>query len=957
MKRKIIFSLLALFLFSAAGAITATLYIRNTTQTLAQLIKLHQVEDFRQDLIISIQTVQSELYTIGTVFAHDLDLITDNVLRLTRAADACSTCHAHHPPDVITRIGLLQTDIVSYQEAVSRYLTASANRTRINRLKLDAAEIGNRLLMRTEKMSVEAAQKLASTTTFAMSKIERAQTILHSTIALTFIVGVLIAVNLTRSITRPVDALVSATRALATGNLGHRISYQDGTEFGELAGHFNSMSAALKDGYAKLEQEILERRQTEAALAKSEAFLNTIFDSIRDPFCIISRDYRLIRANQAYAEMKRARLPELVGSICYESLHRRNRVCDDCIVHATFLSGDAAAKEKSVHGPEGMRLWYEIYTYPIQDSTGAITHVVEYTRDITERKRAESALRESEERYALAARGANDGLWDWDLKNNRIYYSYRWKSMLGYGEKELGDHPDEWLSRVHPDDRADLEAKIAAHLDGRNPHFESEYRILHKDGGFRWALSRGLAVRNPRGQATRMAGSQTDVTLRKKAEEQLVHDAFHDALTGLPNRALFMDRLQHVIASSKRHTGHLYAVLFLDMDRFKIINDSLGHTVGDQLLVAVAEQLSDCLRPGDTVARLGGDEFAVLLDGINELKDAVDIAERVHRKLSVPLFIKGNEIFTSLSIGIALSDQGYERPEQILRDADVAMYQAKSKGNSCMEIFDSTMHASILDRLQLEADLPRAVDRHEFLIHYQPIMDLESRRLNGFEALIRWAHPKRGLVYPLEFIPLAEENGLINVIGEWSIRQSCRQLSEWQKLYDRKPPLKMSINISSKQFLQPDLVEKLSSILQETGIKADSLALEITESMIMDNIDASVNTMIRLRDLGFQIHIDDFGTGYSSLSYLHRFPVTALKIDRSFVSKLTASGENKQIITSIISLAKSLNLSVIAEGLELNHQLSYIKDLQCRYGQGYLFSEPMESALIDRWIRTENISV
>jgi diguanylate cyclase (GGDEF)-like protein/PAS domain S-box-containing protein len=957
MKRKIILSLLSLFLFSAAGAITATFYIRNTTETLARLIKLHQIEDFRQDLIISIQTVQSELYTIGTVFAHDPNVITDNVLRLERGASACSACHVNHSSDVITRIGLIQTDIVSYEEAVSKYLTSSANRTRINRLKLDAAEIGNRLLVRTEKMSVEAAAKLASTTTLAMSRIARAETILHVTMALTFLVGVLIAGNLTRFITRPIDALVGATRALAGGNLGHRIDYRDETEFGELAGHFNSMSAALKDGYAKLEQEISERKETAAALAKSEAFLNTIFDSIRDPFCIIDRAYRIVRANEAYAEMKHARLSGLIGFVCYESLCSRDAVCAECIVQATFLSGDSAAKEKSADGEGDVKIWYEIYTYPILDSAGTITHVVEYTRDITERKRAESALRESEERYALAARGANDGLWDWDLKNNRIHYSYRWKSMLGYGEKEVSNHPEEWLSRVHPDDRADVEAKIAAHLDGRNPHFESEYRILHKDGGFRWVLSRGLAVRNARGQASRMAGSQTDITLRKIAEEQLLYDAFHDALTGLPNRALFMDRLQHVIASSKRHPGQLYAVLFLDMDRFKIVNDSLGHTVGDQLLVAVARKLSECLRPGDTVARLGGDEFAVLLDGISELKDAVDIAERIHQKISVPLLVRGNEIFASLSIGVALSDQGYERPEQILRDADVAMYQAKSRGNSNVEIFDSKMHANILDRLQLEADLPRAIEHHEFLIHYQPIMDLQTQHLTGFEALIRWDHPKRGLVYPLEFIPLAEANGLINAIGEWSIRESCRQLSQWHRQYDRKPPLKMSINISSKQFLQPDLVEKLASILEETGIKADSLALEITESMIMDNIDASAETMIRLRDMGFHIHIDDFGTGYSSLSYLHRFPVTALKIDRSFISKLTASGENKQIITSIVSLAKSLNLSVIAEGLELHHQLSHVKDLQCRYGQGYIFSEPMESDLIDRWIRTENIPV
>ena len=280
-----------------------------------------------------------------------------------------------------------------------------------------------------------------------------------------------------------------------------------------------------------------------------------------------------------------------------------------------------------------------------------------------------------------------------------------------------------------------------------------------------------------------------------------------------------MDRLQHVIASSHRHKNYLYAVLFLDMDRFKIINDSLGHTVGDQLLITVGRKLTECLRPGDTVARLGGDEFAVLLEDISELKDAVDIADRIQQKLPSPLLIKGHEVFTSLSIGIALSSQAYERPEQVLRDADIAMYQAKSRGNGCYEIFDSRMHANILDRLELEADLRRAIDHKEFVVHYQPILDLKNHQLAGFEALIRWEHPKRGMVYPMEFIPLAEENGLIGVIGEWMMRESCSQLSSWQRKYNRNPALKMSMNISSKQFAQPDLTEKLLSILADTGVK------------------------------------------------------------------------------------------------------------------------------------------
>ena len=689
-------------------------------------------------------------------------------------------------------------------------------------------------------------------------------------------------------------------------------------------------------------------------IVKSEAFLNTIFDSIRDPFCIIDNNYRIARANEAYARMKEIQLEDLIGKTCYEMLYGRSSICDACSVQKTFSTGDPYAKGTGAIASDGVKTWREIYTYPIKDADGNISHVIEYSHDITERKKSEDLLRESEERYALAASGANDGLWDWDLRNNTVYFSYRWKSMLGYGEREIGDWPEEWFTRVHPDDRVELDSRIAAHLSGRNPHFEGEYRILHKDGAYRWVHNRGLAVRKLDGQAYRIAGSQTDITLRKKAEEQLVYDAFHDSLTGLPNRALFLDRLQHVITTSRRRADSLYAVLFLDMDRFKIINDSLGHIVGDQLLAAVGRQLSDCLRPGDTVARLGGDEFAVLLENISDLKDAVDVTERIHQKLTKPLLVQGHEVFCSVSIGIALGPALYERPEQLLRDADIAMYLAKARGNACYEIFDTKMHASILDRQQLEADLRGAVDRDELLLHYQPIINLKTRRLIGFEVLVRWNHPKRGLLYPLEFIPLAEENGQINSLGEWILREACREMRTLQERYPTQPLLTMSVNISGKQFTQPDLADKVIGILKETGLDPHTLVLEITESMIMENVDTGVATMNRLRDLGVHLHIDDFGTGYSSLSYLHNFPINALKIDRTFINKLSANGGNQEIILSIISLANSLHFDVIAEGVEMTHQLSTIEGLDCRYGQGFLFAHPMGLHEIDAWVKSEN---
>lgn len=948
MKRKIVLSLLSLFLLFTAGAVTASLYIQSTTARLGRLVTLHQIKVFRQNLIISVQNTQSDLYTVGTPLAKNLDAIVSHTARVERDVRKCTSCH--HGPELTKRLEALQSHVSDYQNALSYYITASANSAMIDRLKLDAAAIGNRVLVEIEEMSRQASEKLEAMTGLAMARINRAKTVLYGTTLLAFLAGIVIAVKLTVSITRPVNALVDAARVISSGNLGYTISYSDKTEFGELAHNFNAMSISLKNGYAKLEKEIAERKQTEKALVESETFLNTIFDSIHDPFCIIDRNYSIVRINGAYADLKRKKTEELVGKRCYEELENRTGICEGCVVERTFLSVNPCAKEKPVPSPDGRKAWVEIYTYPILDTEGNVSHVIEYTRDITERKLAEQELKESKERYELAARGANDGLWDWDLRANRVFYSPRWKSMLGYHEGDGWESPEAWLDLVHPDDRRKLEAQIASHISGHTPHLESEFRVLHKDGTYRWVLTRGLAVRDESGRAYRMAGSQTDITEKKVAEQQLLYDAFHDALTGLPNRALFLDRLQHVIRSSQRHRKYPYAVLFLDIDRFKVINDSLGHMTGDQLLVAVSHRLVKCLRPGDTVARLGGDEFAILLEDIKDEGEVMQIAERMLKELALPFHVGGKEVFTSASIGVAMSTGGYEKPEHVLRDADIAMYQAKANGKACCEIFESRMYAGIIDRLQLETDLRQAVERGQFVIHYQPILNLSAHRVMGFEALLRWHHPVRGLIYPMDFIPLAEETGVILSLGQWVLRESCRQIKEWQTRYPSNPALKISVNISSKQLSQPDLAVWIFDVLKETGLDAGSLALEITESMIMEKAETATALMARLREMGVHIHIDDFGTGYSSLSYIHHFPVNALKIDRSFVSKMFMNEESLEIIRAIITLARNLNLDLIAEGLEMSDQLSLLKELECQYGQGFLFSHPMGVEAVEAWM-------
>ncbi len=955
MKKKIITSLLLLFLFSAAGVVISSLHIRTTTSSLERLIRLHEIDKLRKDLFMAVQTVQSELYTVGTAFGNKIDIIVENVIRLENSAGRCTDCH--HKPDMETRLIELQSSIDDYQTALSYYITASADRNNIDRLKTEAAAIGNNLIRTIEMMSIDAGSRLASRTTDSLKQIQNARRILLLTIILTFLAGIIVAVHLTTSITRPVGVLLDAVRSITAGKLGHTISIRDRTEFGELADNINRMSESLRTGYDELEKEIAERRQIASTLAGSEAFLSTIFDSINDPFCIFDREFRIVRFNDAYAQMKTTRIDPQTSPVCYELLHGRSSVCDDCIVRMTFLSGDPSAKEKMVGDRQGYQQWVEIYTYPIRDRDNAVTHVIEYVRDITERKRSEAALRESEERYALAARGANDGLWDWNLENNTIYYSIRWKSMLGYADREIGSSSDEWLNRLHEDDRDRVLSRINTYLQLTGEHLEMEYRISHKDGTYLWMLCRGMALFNRDGKPYRMAGSQTDITAHKNIEDQLLHDAFHDGLTGLANRALFRDRLHNAISRSRRQMQYIYAVMFLDVDRFKIINDSLGHTAGDRLLIEISSRMVSCIRPGDTIARLGGDEFAILLENVNDVTDVRKVVERIQSEFAAPFMINGNEIYVTQSIGIALEQDRYEQPDQILSDADIAMYTAKAKGKARYEIFDESMQSFIIERLQLEADLRVAVQHFtDFVLHYQPIFDVSTRKLSGFEALVRWRHPKRGILPPMEFIPLAEETGLILFLGEWILFESCRQLRHWQDRYHTARPLKMSVNVSAKQFLNDNFVDLLIRIVEETGIAADTLAIELTESIIVDNLNAAVNAMNRLRTIGVNIHIDDFGTGYSSLSYLNKFPISALKIDRSFVAGMCDNDELREIVRTIVSLAHNLKLEVIAEGIELAAHFDEINSMACHFAQGYFFSLPIAADEIDHWMVREKMA-
>lgn len=556
----------------------------------------------------------------------------------------------------------------------------------------------------------------------------------------------------------------------------------------------------------------------------------------------------------------------------------------------------------------------------------------------------EKKLRESEERYELAARGANDGLWDWNLKKNEIYFSPRWKAMLGYKDEDIGSNPDEWLKRIHPNDLKKVQESLASHIKGKTAHFQSEYRILHVNGSDVWVLCRGLAVRDAKGVAYRMAGSQTDITARKLAEMRLAHDALHDMLTGLPNRALFMDRLTLRIEHTKRHPNLLFAVLFVDLDRFKVVNDSLGHAVGDQLLIATAQRLQQCMRPGDTVSRLGGDEFAILLNEVNDASDAIRVAERICGRLVSTSMLDSVKRSTTASIGITLFDVNNVKPENYLRDADTAMYRAKALGGNRHQLFDSAMYTSAVALLELEGELRHAVEHQEWLVEYQPIISMTDSKMLGVEALVRWNHPVRGMVAPLEFINVAEETGFILQIGEFVLRAACTQVMEWRKT--AYPNLWVSVNISGRQFQDPNLVKTVKNILAESGLAPDGLLLEITESVALKDYKYSLKILNELSAFGIRVALDDFGNGYSSLSYLKDLPLNVLKIDKSFIKDIAANNNSDAITTAIIAMGHTMNLQVVAEGVETNNQLDFLKARHCDKIQGFLLSRPVHGSEI-----------
>jgi diguanylate cyclase (GGDEF)-like protein/PAS domain S-box-containing protein len=690
--------------------------------------------------------------------------------------------------------------------------------------------------------------------------------------------------------------------------------------------------------YSAFARDITSRKAAEAALRKSEERYHGLFEGVPVGLYRTTPAGRMLDANAA--------LVRILGYPDLESL-LETRVGDLYLDPEDRLrwqrafegSGPVQSFEARVRRhADGEAIWVRFTVRAVRGEAGEVLHYEGALEEVTDRRRAEEALRASEERFRSLVQNASDLISILDADGTVRYESPSHLRVLGLAPETHAGRS--LLELVHLEDRHVVDEALRQLLERPGEVVTFEHRLRHRDGSWRVIES---TASNLLGQPA-VAGivlNSHDITDRKRAEEKLLHDALHDELTGLPNRALFMDRLRQSMERSRREPERLTAVLFLDLDRFKIVNDSLGHLVGDELLVKIADSIAVALRPSDTIARVGGDEFAILLEGGRDVGDAVRVAERIHDRLASPIHLGGHEVYATASIGIAVHTPEYQRPEDLLRDADTAMYRAKSSGRACHVVFNRVMHRFVMARLQLETDLRRAIERGQLRVYYQPFVDLASGEVTGFEALLRWLHPKRGLLPPEEFLAVAEETGLIVPIGRFVLGEGCRQIRELQLKHPELGSLKLSVNLSNKQFFQADLFSQIEEALAVSGLAPACLGLEITEGVIIRHADSAASRFSRLKSLGVQLYLDDFGKGYSSLNYLHRFPMDILKIDRSFVSRVEEAEGNLAIVRAIVTLAHQLGMEVVAEGIQTEEQQARLYNLGCEYGQGFFLSEPV----------------
>jgi diguanylate cyclase (GGDEF)-like protein/PAS domain S-box-containing protein len=692
--------------------------------------------------------------------------------------------------------------------------------------------------------------------------------------------------------------------------------------------------------------DITQRKQREAEIQETKKFLQTMIDHL--PVALFVKDGhpekfgQMILWNKTCEKMFGVTAQQAIGKTVYDHFPLEQAQFfeeKDRQAFAQKIPEDIPEEPIDSHSL-GRRLLHTL-KIPLYDQDGQPQYLLCISEDITERFEIELALRDSEQRLEGILNSIQDVVWSVSAHTLAvIYLNPATERVYGRPITDFFQSSNLWTTIVHPEDQPLLSRQIQ--LLQEMGQVEYEYRIIRPDQEVRWVYSRAKVVYDDQGQPVRFDGIDTDITERKHFTEQLQYNAYHDPLTNLPNRTFLLQHLQNALDKIKQQTQQTFAVLFLDLDDFKVVNDSLGHLVGDHLLKIIAQRLRANLDSSYTLARFGGDEFTILVENIRDVQEVIDIAEDIHHHLTYPYTLNNEQIFINTSIGIALSDTSYQHPQEILRDADTAMYKAKEKGKGCYAVFDQQMHQRVLNRLLMEVELRQALEQEQFLLYYQPIVSLTRGCITGFEALIRWHHPSKGMISPTDFIPVAEETGLIIPMGKWILAEACSQLKAWQEKVNLSIPLKMSVNLSSKQLRDATLIEEIDTIIQDKNLDYQCLKLEITESLLMENVDIAMELLLQLKERKIELSLDDFGTGYSSLSYLHRFPVSTVKIDRSFVMRMQSDNSNVEIIRAIVTLAHTLDMQVIAEGVETGLQLAKLKCLDCELGQGYFFAQPLD---------------
>ena len=679
--------------------------------------------------------------------------------------------------------------------------------------------------------------------------------------------------------------------------------------------------------------------------------LRSVFEDAGVGMAITGLDDTFIRVNRKFANMLGYDVDEMSGEASDRFTVQEHRAARQQRKRALLTGGAREVTgENCLTCRDGSRLWVSVVTSLIRSEDGRPEQFLSVVQDISARRAAELALRESEEKFRQLADNIPEIFWITDVRQRKLHYlSPGFETLTGKSLTEVMRRPRSWLQVVHPEDRERVRLARKALPEAE---YNIEYRIVVADGSTHWVHDQAFPVRDANGKVYRIAGIGADVTHRKEAEEKLVYLAHYDGLTALPNRVLFFDRLQQTLAQAGRRQL-VAAVMFLDLDRFKVVNDTLGHSVGDELLRHVAQRLAGCVRQGDTVARFSGDEFVLIVNDLHDAEDARVIAQKVLQAFADPFRVEGHEVFVSTSIGISMYPSDCEDEQALLKNADTAMYRAKESGRNNYQFYTREMNARTMYRLNLENSLRHALEREEFRLHYQPKTCLHTGRITGVEALLRWQRPEHGLVAPADFVPLLEDTGLIVPVGEWVLAEACRQLEAWR--ISGRDPMPIAINISARQFAARNLGQIIKKAFDEHGTNPRLIELELTESLLMVNTEEAVRTLGYLKSLGLRLSIDDFGTGYSSLSYLKRFPIDALKIDRSFIDEVTTDADDATITRAVIGMAHNLGLKVVAEGVETEEQISFLSANGCDEAQGFYFARPQPAIELGAWLATEEL--